>query len=363
MKAFLMRRILTGLVILVLLGCRQCTDDRGSAYHQKPFVTEVGIISGDLIFVAIQAGEMKPSQLVNYMEMPGDSVVEKRNPNDEVIERMLYREGKPVGWIIGKEQELLRVGQQFMGAPLEVEFADDPLNYQVIPGTDGTPGSGFTPVEVFRKSKPNNWLEPSREFCIEHRIYLKLPEPMVPGTEYTIQLGRLNTETSQEKLLFDPEETVNEAIHVSHIGLRPGDPGKRAYLSAWLGTGGAVEFENGMPFHLVDRQTGEKVFSGVVRLAFGAGQEERMKYPKSFSKTHVYHMDFGSFDREGEYVVQVEGVGVSRPFPISDKVWLGAMRTAMKGFVSHPRQHTARSTPHFICKTGGVPARGACHGL
>ncbi len=43
--------------------------------------------------------------------------------------------------------------------------------------------------------------------------------------------------------------TFSEAVHVSHVGWRPDDPGKIGYLSCWTDTGGGLTYPNNMGFH------------------------------------------------------------------------------------------------------------------
>ena len=54
----------------------------------------------------------------------------------------------------------------------------------------------------------------------------------------------------------------SEAVHVSQIGFRSGDPDKSAFLSIWMGSGGGYKFQEGLNFSLINDITNEKVYTG-----------------------------------------------------------------------------------------------------
>ncbi len=89
-------------------------------------------------------------------------------------------------------------------------------------------------------------------------------------------------------------------MHVRHLGFRPGDPAKVAFLSCWMGDGGALEYPEGLAFSVLDRR--------------------------------------------GTYRVYVEGIGRSYPFPIADEVWRKAFTVSARRFY-HQRSGIEPESP------------------
>ncbi len=333
-------------ISLILILISACSSKQSSTYHKKPFITSIATIDAKTLAITIQAGEMIPSEQRQYKELPGDSVyIEYDSHYGFEKSRLLIREGEAIGWLTGENHNWLTVGQRFAGDTLDLLHIDENENYSVISQSDTKFSEGVNPASVFRKSKPNNWLEPSRQFLMEHKIYLQMKEDFSEGHSYTLDLGALNTEEKTLEFTFNSEQLHNEAIHVSAIGYRPNDPGKRAYLSAWLGNGGAVNFGEYEEFSIVDQESGEYVYQGEIKLAVTEDQPEQMKNPKSFGKTNVYHLDFGDLKTPGEYKIVIEGLGSSYPFTLSDEVWTQAMQIAMRGFM-HIRANIPLGPPN-----------------
>lgn len=120
---------------------------------------------------------------------------------------------------------------------------------------------------------------------------------------------------------------ISEAIHVNQHGYRPDDPSKKAYISQWMGLGGAVSYDHIRTFSLLD-EFGARVYDGMVRLnhsgeivPFGSGELS--------SCAPVYALDFSGFDKLGTYRVFVPGIGCSSPFKISENRWDQALRASM----------------------------------
>ena len=59
----------------------------------------------------------------------------------------------------------------------------------------------------------------------------------------------------------------------------------------------------------------------------------------------MFELDFSQVREPGEYVVAVEGVGCSYPFPIADRVWRDAFIVSAKGFY-HQRSGIALGPPY-----------------
>ena len=85
---------------------------------------------------------------------------------------------------------------------------------------------------------------------------------------------------------------------MSHLGFRPDDPAKVAFLSCWLGSGGAVSYSNGMAFRVLDN-AGQEVFRGIAALS-GRASEPEDAYKRNYSGTDVWLMDFTALTRPGQ---------------------------------------------------------------
>lgn len=132
-------------------------------------------------------------------------------------------------------------------------------------------------------------------------------------------------------LTYEPSRLRSEAVHVSHLGFRPDDPAKVAFLSCWLGSGGPLDYGDGRAFSVLDGATGEAVMKGTARRIHTVGESEDA-YNKDYAAVNVYEMDFSGLRKPGTYRVQVEGIGCSYPFAIADDVWRSAFTVSARGF-------------------------------
>ena len=178
--------------------------------------------------------------------------------------------------------------EKLEGDPLLDFVADDPQTFTVTSEDDDTYSNGVRPTAVYRKSKPNDWAQPNGGVAVLHTIYLKLPQPLTPGKSYIVNVGDLNINTAEIAFKDDPARVWSEAVHVNQIGYRPDDPAKRAFLSVWLGTGGAHKYADGLRFNLIDAATGRIAYSGNIALARAANDPEAMWKSQNFNLTDVY---------------------------------------------------------------------------
>ena len=296
----------------------------GKRTANSPTLESVSLAAPDILALTIQAGKVIPGSFTLYRPQSGD---EKRPKDRQVI---LVRGGQEMGWLIGPNRDHLVAFEKLEGDPLLEQIADAPQTYKITSPDDAAYASGLSPAATYRKSKPTDWAQPARGFAMRHVIYLKSPHPFTPGKTYVVSVGDLNLQTPTVTFKCDPAKTRSEAVHVSQIGYRPDDPVKRAFLSVWLGTGGAVKFGDGLRFALLDG-TNKSAYSGKVTLAKAADEPEAMWKSKNFNLTNVYRMDFGPFKTPGTYRVCVEGVGCSYPFEIGAKTWEKAFLTQMQG--------------------------------
>ncbi|MCC5848801.1 MAG: glycoside hydrolase family 9 protein [Verrucomicrobia bacterium] len=194
------------------------------------------------------------------------------------------------------------------------------------------------PLAVHLKSKPVNGHRVADPQELLHTVYLELPEALETNQTVQISPWALNTRAETVPLEMDFKQNRNEALQVSQIGYRPDDPFKSATLSMWLGTGGALSFDDlvGQPFYLLPEGGGDPVEAGQIHKARDVSEiESSFRNARNHSHTHIYHLDFSNFSQTGTWRVYVPGVGVSFPFPIEEDAWASAFRTSMMGFLHH----------------------------
>ena len=306
----------------------------------SPAVVETCLVAPDILALTIDAGHVVPSKLAPYVPQAGD---EKHPNNNRQV--LLARGGEEMGWLIGPKRDTLVTFEKLEGDPLLEFAADSPDTFTIASQDDSTFASGVKPTAVYRKSKPTDWAQPSRGFSMRHIVYLKLPQPVAPGKTYRIALNGLNTQKSEIVFKCDPAAVRSEAVHVPQIGFRPDDPTKRAFLSIWLGTGGAYSYPDGLTFALLDTKTGKSVYTGKVVAAKQVSEPEQMWKNQNFNLTSVYRMDFGDFKTPGNYRVSVAGIGCSYAFDIQPDVWTKAFQIQMQGLYNE-RSGVAGGPPY-----------------
>ena len=210
--------------------------------------------------------------------------------------------------------------------PLNEAVSQVPTNYTIISADDPVYTNGKNPVAVYRKTKGTDWMWiPS--YIKDHWIYLKLPSPLVQGKTYTIRLNAdLNTSNSEVTFVFDVFKHRSESIRVNHIGYLPGAEQKFAYVSAWAGDGGAVDFSDlqGRDFYLVEQGTATPLLTGQVEKRVDRTLYETEVHGNNFSRSDVYECNFSAFKSEGgnkRYVIVIKDFGCSYPFRISVNVY------------------------------------------
>jgi endoglucanase len=316
-----------GAVALWPLGPAPAQRTEGAA--DLPTIAFVGPIAADILSIEVQAGRLEPTRQVPYVSQPGDEIRQQTNRNTgEPRSVTVVRGGTSIGYPVGRDRKLLSIPAKIVGQPLDEGAAGKPENYVISSLEDGRYSKGLSPSAVWRKTKPDNWAGSGH--ASRHYLYLKLPHALQPGKRYSIDVG-LSVAKSHVEYVYRPDRDRSEAVHVTQVGFRPDDPGKSAFLSAWLGTGGPHAYASGPRFHLREESSGRLVYTGPVTLAWKAADPEQYGRKINFEKTDVYRMDFGGFRRPGRYRVCVEGVGCGYPFDIAPDAWLKAFQLSMKG--------------------------------
>jgi len=307
-------------------------------------VEHVGLVAPDVLGITLSARHVEYGRQIPYVKQAGDVV------HDSDIHRFVWRDGKVIGSLVGKTGDLICTMDVVHGKKLDTAWADDPTSYRLMSKTDPHYRVPQIPVSVHRKSKPADlgmvgpyqFDSPTRDV-----VYLKLPAPLQTGSEYAVVFG--GSELPTQKFTFNPGSLRSEAVHVNQIGFRPDDPAKLAFLSCWLGNGGAQHYEPGLPFEVLEASNGRVAFKGTTVLSKAASDKTEDAYHKNYNGTDVFEMDFTGLDQPGKYVVSVKGIGCSYPFEIADDVWRRAFVVAARGFY-HQRSGIPLGEPYTTFK-------------
>ena len=305
-----------------------------------PEVVHIGAVAPDVIGITVQAGRIEYGHQVPYEREQSDQV------REEGKERLVFRSGRFLGWLVGREGKFLYTEDQLVGDSLDTTAIDRVDSYRLVSEDDPQFRAAAAPLSVFRKSKPTDlgrdvrWIHLAP---IRHVIYLQVATPLVQGCHYRIEFS--DQLLPPQTFCYDPTSVRSEAVHVSQLGFRPGDPAKRAFLSCWLGSGGAWKYPESLPFSLIDHQTGEAVFDGKTRLAKAGSDKTDDAYRKNYAGVDVYELDFSSWQKPGIYHIRVEGIGCSYPFEIADDAWKKAFVVSARGFY-HQRSGIELGPPY-----------------
>ena len=317
----------------------------GAAHPEDgPEVQYVAPVAPDILALTLQERWTTPGGQMPYEPRDGDEIRTDENSH----QRLSWDNGEPalVGtrtvWRDanddGRAEKLgtlvdggttVRFDAQVHGTQITQETLTEPRAYRLRAG-EAEPQN---PEAVYLKSKPLERAD-NGQCPVRHIVYLKLAQPLQPGAEYAVSLWGVNARQPLVTYTHQPRRARSEAVHASHIGYRPDDPFKRAYLSTWLGTGGRLSYGVNQ-FELLDDETGESVYTGAVELGMSADDVEMLQPEANHTRTDVYYLDFHEFATPGTYRAFVPGVGVSYPFPIGDAGWTEAFRTSMHGLLCH----------------------------
>lgn len=222
---------------------------------------------------------------------------------------------------------------------LDLEAASKPSAFTISSPTDAAFQPGVEPVSIGRKSKGSEfaWYVDSMVDGItvnkrpdqvrDHWLYLELPYPMQHGQTYQIHTSELASNGNLWSFEFGHPAVRSEAVHVNTLGYVPSAPEKFGYIYHWMGDKGPLDLSDltGRKFHLVDEQTGQRVFSGEVKFRKSRTQQETHQKNDTpdgnFLGADVWEADFSEFRTPGHYVLQVDGIGSSWPFRIAEDVY------------------------------------------
>ncbi|WP_282170111.1 glycoside hydrolase family 9 protein [Ruegeria atlantica] len=235
--------------------------------------------------------------------------------------------------------------------------ADRTDNWRVL--IDGQP-AGI--VGLWRKSSPIRTLAVADrrwESTKRHLVTLELDRAIPQGAVLSIT-GPSFAETEYVK---DPD-VFSESIHVCQAGYPLTGP-KKAYVGSWLGQdqvgkNGSTDalLSPATEWSLVSTQNGAVVRSG--RLTLAKPSEEPHRNGLNFNGCSIYEADFSDLELDGEYQIQVSGLGRSFPFNVSLAAYDEALRLAARWYF-HQRSGCEIAAPYGEGRTrprNGHPADG-----
>ena len=333
------------LVVIMLIGLLSSTlycaqDAAEPSVGDQPRIVHMGTVAPNVLCLKIRERKVVWGTQCPYEAAEGDHI---DNPEQH---RWVLRDGECIGAIAGREGSIIREMDRVVGARVDLAWAARANSYALSSADDANYSDAPHPLAIHRKSKPTALARTAPwqfDSPVEHILYLRLPKPLTIGATYTLSFP--GGPFSDRTFTHEPHKWRSDAVHVSHLGFRPGDPAKVAFLSCWMGDGGPLEYPDGLAFSVLDHETGEAVFEGEFSLSKSKDAADEDAYNTNHNGTDVYEADFSSLDRRGTYRVYVAGIGCSYPFPIADEVWRKAFTVAARGFY-HQRSGIELGPPY-----------------
>ncbi|GJM64387.1 Ig-like domain-containing protein [Persicobacter diffluens] len=226
------------------------------------------------------------------------------------------------------------------------DLLDQSNSYWLSSSGDPQYAQAVGPLAVGRKSigteysyqgvvwSAGKYVPAEESWSSEHRIFLRLPQPLKSGEEYTLDISALEFADHQTlSFIFEEENLRSETIHVNTIGYAE-DALKFGYLYQWAGSLGAIDLSayEGAPFYVL-RESGGQVLEGTVvfrkaKTNVETGQPEETP-DNNFLGADVYEADFSALTAAGVYRLVVPKMGCSYPFKIGqDPLWEAYYATA-----------------------------------
>jgi hypothetical protein len=182
----------------------------------SPQIKFIGPARNDVLEIVITAGKVNIGKQIHYNKEPDDTIRESGH------NRYLFRQGKKIGVLVGKDSGILTPFDTFEGQYLDTSWADQKTSYSITSSSDTHYQKVTHPLAVYRKHAPtgiarvDDWKFSSP---IEYHIYLVLPYPLQDRADYTISFE--GDTFPKQKLTFDPIKNQSFAIHISQIGFHP----------------------------------------------------------------------------------------------------------------------------------------------
>lgn len=307
---------------------------------------------------------------------PKTGLIDLRRTDEHTL-TVHWRDGYVIHHKIGQKRTDEKV---VLVPPLAVALASNGDSYQLFSRDDNAFANGLKPDRVNRKSKGtdfawivdrwvNNHAENDQpDFAAEHWIYLHFSEALRDGKTYELRNVPLALDG---RVAFNPAGSLSDSVHVNLLGYRPDAPEKFGYLYAWEGDGGGMDVRPyvGHKFAVVEAETGKTAYSETVKYRFPATNPETQQMGDTpngnFLGADVAECDFSEFQTQGQYYLEIPGVGRSRVFAIQPDVYRAAFHCVMKGVLGNrsgialsppnvpyrrPAPHNVKLTPAFAGK-------------
>lgn len=160
----------------------------------------------------------------------------------------------------------------------------------------------------------------------EQRIHLHFPIAMKHNKSYRLHVkdkpGLAINFTFSDKF-------ISPSIQVNQVGYLPGSR-KVGIIGNWLGTAGPMPVASSH-FEIIDQASGKIILRRPLSL---------VSKHDEWSGNRVYHADFTSVQRPGDYYLSAPGVGISHSFSINHDVYRAVSRHVFRLFY-----HSRNSIP------------------
>ena len=350
-------RLILLLLVATLLPA-QVTGLSTAPASDQPQVRQLYLVAPDILVLRIDAQDRETPGLAPYLPKTGDSYqLSGYDCEERLIDlaglrpyydggtprlfRRVIRDGQVLGYINGPDRDQILYKHRLLGQRLALDWADDSASYRLDSDDHAAYANARQPSAIHRKSRPRTPVgHPTKEFrslyTQVHELYLQLPEPLQAGARYRLRFAGAADLPPELSFTVDATALVSEAIQVNQNGYHP-DADKLAFLSTWMGSGGARDYSDVPSFTVID-DDGTVVHSGSPVLL-----EEQVQ-ADDLTLTPVYGLDFSQLRQPGRYRIVVPGIGCSLPLTIAEPVWARAFRTVMKGYL-HQRSGIALDAP------------------
>ena len=162
---------------------------------------------------------------------------------------------------------------------------------------------------------------------VDHRIYLELAEPIGSPEVLTIE----GPEQAHIMLPFSDRYLETPVVQLNQVGYSPRSRARYAYLSEWMGDGGALDL-HALGDEAVVLRMGARPMDERVPVGAPLAIRPRVEDDED-SGTDVYEIDLSSVpaDDDATYRVRVPGVGVSYPTHVSEAAVFEAFYVTARG--------------------------------
>lgn len=312
---------------------------------ETPLIRHVCLVDKNILSLTIDEQAVITNILQPYKKEPGDTILMKGYHGQS---KVLKRKGEEIAYLCGVKENWYRPFDIQTGEKLDLEWISNPENFKIYSNEDSSFVKEVIPLKVYRKTYPNRrpHVAQRNNLAMQHEIYLVLPEALKTGNAYTLEFDGGSQMRNPVTFNFNENRLRSEAIHVNLFGFEPEDP-KIAFLSAWMGDGGALSYGPNLGFKIIDVKTNKAVYEGKPTLKSRADQPEYSIDNNDFNHnlTDVYALDFSELNTPGSYRIVVPGIGCSFDFEIRSGMWEDFTRLNMKGFL-HQRSGIELGPPY-----------------